>query len=72
VSVTRDRRFYRYLLRVPLPVEGIRIEIVPQGARSRTTVEGLRAMRHTEQTPKLTKGIFTGQRHRGGVTFDIL
>jgi hypothetical protein len=30
------------------------------------------ATRQSERTTKLKKGIFAGERHQGGVTFDVL
>jgi hypothetical protein len=35
-------------------------------------VRDLLALRHTERTTRLEHGVFDGQRHRGGVTFDVL
>jgi hypothetical protein len=37
-----------------------------------TELRDLRAVRHMEQTAKLKKGVFAGERHRGGVTFDVM
>jgi hypothetical protein len=71
-AVVRNGRFYRYTLRVQLPVEDIRIVLAPGKEASGITVDRLTVTRQTEKTPKLTKGVFTGQRHRGGVTFDLL
>ena len=40
--------------------------------RDRVEIRDLQVFRHTEMTAKLKKGILTGTRHQGGVTFDIL
>jgi hypothetical protein len=63
-------RPFRYVLRNQLPTDAIRMELGASGGR--VEVRGLRATRQSEQTAKLTKGRFGGQRHRGAVTFDVV
>ena len=58
----------RFVLRGQLPTEGVHIELRCQTA----VVKRLTAVQETEITPKLSRGSVVAQRHRGGLTFDIL
>lgn len=68
VRVAAGERRVRFALRVQLPVNGIRLVVTPR----RATVQDVLATRQEEQTPRLSRGILAGRRHRGGVTFDVL
>ncbi len=64
----RKNPFCRYILRAQLPVEDIELRVRVDGV----TLGDVQMVRHAEQSTKLPKGILTGRRHRGGVTFDVL
>jgi len=68
LKVSRGERRCRFALRVQLPVDGLTVVVRPEGAKIRDA----RATVEAELTPKLSKGVFSGQRHRGAVTFDLL
>jgi hypothetical protein len=69
IDASPDGRAVRVTLRVPSPLHDITVHLVPGG-------EGLRfdgqAQLHTDQVAKVTRGIYNGERHGGGVTFDVL
>jgi len=62
-------RHVRLLVRVQIDTDDLRVELASEGM---TELRDLRAVRHMEQTAKLKKGVFAGERHRGGVTFDVM
>lgn len=76
IPVSDEWRHYRCLVRVQIDADDLRIEM-GSGADDtwlgeRVQLRDLSVLRHTEKTTKLKKGIFAGERHEGGVTFDIL
>ncbi len=68
VRTTAGEKPYRFVLRAQLPTDGLHIVVAAQSA----SIVSAQATRQAELTPKLPKGILTGERHRGGVTFDVL
>lgn len=76
--VGADRRHYRLLVRVQIDTDDLRVELAAadpdaagQPGRS-VTLRDLSVTRQTQQTTRLKKGVFAGQRHGGAVTFDVL
>ena len=58
----------RYVLRVPLPFDNLVIQATCEGAELFAPL----AVLETEQTTKVYTGKLDGQRHKGGVTFDVI
>jgi hypothetical protein len=78
VEAGPDWRQTRWQARVQIDTDELALELgsglVEQGTwgQQRVLLRDLVAVRHTEKTTKLKKGILAGQRHAGGVTFDVL
>lgn len=77
-SVGEDWRHYRLLVRVQIDTDDLRVELAatdPDEAgppAAAVLLRDLSVTRQTQQTTRLKKGIFAGQRHAGAVTFDVL
>lgn len=79
-SVTLDQnwREVRFQVRVQVDTDELRVELnsgVPGDASwgmDTVRCKRLVATRQIERTTKLKKGVFAGERHRGGVTFDVM
>ena len=78
VPVGQDWRHVRLLVRVQIDTDSLMLQLasVPgeggRAGRGRVELRDVLAVRHTEQTTKLKKGVFAGERHRGGITFDVM
>ncbi|MBD3176618.1 MAG: hypothetical protein GF320_15665 [Armatimonadia bacterium] len=75
VAVTDEWRHLRLLVRIQVEMDEVRLELGPrddQWLGGQVQVRDLLALRHTERTTRLEHGVFEGQRHAGGVTFDVL
>jgi hypothetical protein len=72
LTVGPDERPFRLILRVQLPTQPLTIELSQPDAGHVVRFSAPRVWRHTAQIAKPTRGIFTGQRHQGGVRFDVL
>ena len=62
----------RFVLRCPLAVEELRVVALPASRGSRLEVADARATLQSDCLPRLSRGVFSGRRHRGGVTFDVV
>jgi hypothetical protein len=75
LPVTDEWKHVRMAVRIQVEMDEIALEIGP--ARGGEWLQGevefsdLVATRHTEMTTRLEHGVFAGERHRGGVTFDV-
>lgn len=73
-----EARHVRLLLRIQLDADDVRVELGSGDPNAGTwtgqdvLVEDLVAVFHTERTLKLKRGVFAGERHRGGIMFDAL
>jgi hypothetical protein len=78
LPISAARRHYRCLVRVQIDTDDLRIELgsgdpgADTWLQQRVELTDLAVVRHTERTTKLKKGVFAGERHEGGVTFDII
>jgi hypothetical protein len=78
IPIDDEWRHYRLLVRVQIDTDDLRIEVGsgdPEGGtwrKKRIELRDLLVVRHTEKTTKLKKGMFAGERHEGGVRFDVL
>ncbi len=78
IPVGTDRRHYRCLVRVQVDTDDLRVELGSGDINAGTwlgeevSLEDLVVVRHTERTTKLKRGVFAGERHEGGVTFDLI
>ncbi len=68
VQVGSNWKPVRYVLRVPLPFDNLVIQVTCEGAELLAPL----AVLETEQTTKVYTGKLDGQRHKGGVTFDVI
>ncbi len=66
IKLGREWKFYRFILRVQVPVEDIEIAI-----EGKAEVRDIDAVLEKEMTPKLWRGILTARPHKGGIRFDI-
>ena len=70
VTIGAGMRDVRLIVRSQLPADGIVITLdMPSDG---TTIDEVMALRETEQIARPHRGNRSGQRHRGGVTFDVL
>lgn len=69
IAFGKDWKSCRIVLRVQLPVEDVVLQLMPSGT---VELKDLAVYRETQMIAKPTRGIFTGQRHKGGITFDVL
>jgi len=65
-------RAIRFIVRVQLDCESLSVELASADGSRPIAVRDLLATRQRERTLRLKKGEFEGQRHQGGVTFDVL
>jgi len=78
LPLTPEWRHCRLQVRVQIDTDDLRLELGSGDAggdswlKDRAQLKDLTAVRHTEKTTKLKKGVFAGERHEGGVTFDVL
>ena len=76
--VAREPRHVRLLLRVQLDADDLRVALGSGDAdagtwcREEVSLRDVVAVLHRERAVKLKRGVFAGERHRGGVTFDLL
>ncbi len=70
VAVGPAQRHYRLIKKFSMPVSELNFKL--EADRSDVVLTGLKALLHREQTVRLKRSVFTGQRHRGGVMFDVL
>jgi hypothetical protein len=76
--LTPEWRHCRLQVRVQLDTDDLRLELGSGDAagdswlKDRAQLKDLTVVRHTEKTTKLKKGVLAGERHEGGVTFDVL
>jgi len=69
VPTTSDWRHQRFLVRVQIDTDDLQLALSSTGE---VELRDFLAVRHIEKTTKLKRGILEGQRHSGGVTFDVL
>ena len=69
ITLGNDWKSCRIVLRVQLPVEDVVLQLKSAGV---VELKDLAVYRETQMIAKPTRGIFTGQRHKGGITFDML
>jgi hypothetical protein len=72
MPVDPDWRYCRFLLRTPLPVDGIVVRMSVPDQSFPVEIRNLKVLRHNEAYARVHRGALTGKRHQGGVTFDIL
>ncbi len=78
MELTGDWKPHRFQLRVQIDTDDLTVEMgagdPEQGSwgAQRSEVRNLLVTRQTERAARIKKGIFAGERHRGGVTFDVL
>lgn len=70
VEVKPEKRQYRLIKKFSIPVSRLHFRL--QAGKREVQLNGLRALLHRERTVRLKQNILEGQRHRGGVTFDVL
>ncbi len=61
----------RVVYKIPVILEDV-LEVSISTDQGTAKLSQIRVIQHQDQAINLTKGIMSGQRHRGGVTFDIL
>ncbi|NOY83069.1 MAG: hypothetical protein GXP31_18880 [Kiritimatiellaeota bacterium] len=71
VPVTARSRHFRFMLRVQIGAEDLRIDMRAEGG-DRVALRNFSALRFIERAVRLRRGIFEGVRHEGGVRFDFL
>lgn len=70
LRVSTGWRWYHVTYRAQTPEDGV--EIALSTVHGSPEVRSVLAVRHTERTPKLSRGRLDAQRHGGAVTFDVL
>lgn len=71
-DVGTEWKNYRIILRVQLPADPITMGLSAQTSPGDIEIADFHAIRHTAKIAKPTKGVFYGERHRGGVMFDVI
>lgn len=69
INIGAGAREVRLIVRSQLPAQNLMITF---DAPAAMTIENVMALRETEQIARVHRGVRTGQRHRGGVTFAVL
>ena len=78
VPLGPEWRHVRLLVRVQVDTDDLVLRLGvargegQQAKRVNVELRDVLGVRHAEQTTRLKKGVFAGQRHRGGVTFDVM
>ncbi len=69
LNISAGQRNLRLILRSQLPADGV---VITLEMPNEIAVDEVVALRETEQIARVHRGVRTGERHRGGVTFAIL
>ena len=70
VPVTASARNCRFVYKAWLPFKDVAVKV--SSSKGKVELSDLTVYLHTEKTTRIRRGVFAGERHKGGVTFAVL